>query len=89
MALTSIEGVQTNTTIKTAKQITPFLDYRASHPDAVIEYRRSRIILHIYSDASYISETWARIIAGGYLLLVPKSNTSITAIHPENGPVHV
>ena len=62
MALNSIEEVQTNPTLETANQITQLSNYNVSHPDSVTEYRRSGIILHIYSDASYISEPEAHII---------------------------
>ena len=56
MAIKSLSEVQTNSTIKNAKQITNFFNYRATHPDAVTEYRRIGMIPYIYSDASYISE---------------------------------
>ena len=55
----SMAAVQTNPTIETAKQITQFLNYIATRSDAIIEYRKSGMILHIYSDASHISETEA------------------------------
>ena len=56
MALNSLVAVQTKPKIETAKQITQFLNYSAIHPDAIIEYRKSGTIIHIYSNASYISE---------------------------------
>jgi hypothetical protein len=31
------------------------LDYIATHPDAIIRYHASDMILHIHSDASYLS----------------------------------
>ena len=67
------------------------MNYSASHPDAVADYIRSSMILHIYPDASYISEPEALSRAGRYFFLGPKSsnNTPITAIPPENGSVHV
>ena len=52
MALNSLAAVQTNPKIDTAKQITEFLNYSASRPDAITEYRKNGIILHIYSNAS-------------------------------------
>ena len=82
MTLTSLEEVQTKPKIETAKQIIQFSNYSATHPDAVTEYIRSRIIFHIYFDASYISETEARSRAGGYFPLGPKYNTLIQAIPP-------
>ena len=56
MAINSLAEVNTKPTIKTSKQITQFLNFSATYADAVIEYRRSGIIIHIYSDESYVSE---------------------------------
>ena len=39
MVLNSLVSVLIELTIKTAKQITQFLNYSTTHPDAVIEYR--------------------------------------------------
>ena len=88
-ALNSLTAVQKNPTIETAKQITQFLNYSTTHTEAVTEYIRSGMILHIYLDASYISRPEARRIAGGYFTLGPKYNTPIQEMPPENGPVHV
>ena len=33
-----------------------FLDYSATHPDKIITYRASNVILSAHSDASYLSE---------------------------------
>ena len=52
MALNSLAAVQTKPTIKNVKQITQFLNYSATYPEAVTEYRRSGMVLHIYLDAS-------------------------------------
>ena len=72
MALKSLAAVQTKPIIKTAKQITQFLNYSATRPGAVTEWRRSGTILHIYLDASYISEPEAQSRAGGYIFLRTK-----------------
>ena len=88
MALNSLAAVHTKPTIESAKQTTRFLNYSATYPEVVIEYRKSGMIIHPYSDASYISEPEAQSIAGGFFL-VPKSNTSIKSITPGNRPVHV
>ena len=69
MALNSLEDVQKKPTIKTAQQIIPFLNYIATHSDAVTEYRRKEINIYIYSDASHISEAETQIRAGGYFFL--------------------
>ena len=80
MELNSLAAVQTNPTIETAKQVTQVLNYRATHPDTVTEYRRIGMILRIYLDAFHISEPDARIRAGGYSVLGPKSNTPIQSM---------
>ena len=54
MALNSLPEVQTKPSIETAKQITHFLNYSTKHPDAIIEYIKSGIILLIYYNKSYI-----------------------------------
>ena len=54
MVLNSLEAVQTNPKIKNVKQITHFIDYSATHPGAISEYRISGMIIHIYFDASHI-----------------------------------
>ena len=51
MALNSMEAVQTKTKIETAKQITKFLNYSATNTDAITEYRKTGMIIHIFSDA--------------------------------------
>ena len=66
MSLNSLVAVQINPTAETTKQITQILNYIATHPDAVTEYRRIRIILYKYLDASHISELEERSRAVGY-----------------------
>ena len=59
------------------------LDYAATHPNAVICYHRSDMILKIHSDASYLSEKEARSRAGGYFFLANKNDNQY------NGPIHI
>ena len=89
MDLNSLVAVQIKPTIETANQITHFLNYSATHPDAITEYRKSGMILHIYSDVSYISEPEAQSRSRGCFFLGPKSNTPIQEIPLENVPVHL
>jgi hypothetical protein len=49
------------------------LDYLATHPDAAIRYHASGMILHIHSDASYLSVSNARSRLGGLFFLGNKS----------------
>jgi hypothetical protein len=44
-------------------------DYLAAHPDATIRYHASDMILHIHSDASYLSVSNARSRLGGLFFL--------------------
>ena len=89
VALNSLTELQSKPSIKTAKKITQFINYSATHPDAVTEYRKIGMVIHIYLDASYISEPEARSRAGGCFFLGKKSNTPIQAMPPGNGPVHL
>ena len=89
MTIDSLAEVQENPAIETAKQTTLFLNYSATHPDAITENIKGVIILKINSDAKYISEPEARRRYRGYFFLVPKSNTPIQEMPPENGLVHV
>jgi hypothetical protein len=48
------------------------LDYLATHPEATIRYHASDMVLHIHSDASYLSVSNARSRLGGLFFLVNK-----------------
>jgi hypothetical protein len=54
------------------------LDYLATHPDATIRYHASDMVLHIHSDASYlsVSNTFSRL--GGLFFLGKKSHEQDT-----------
>jgi hypothetical protein len=56
---------QTKSTLKTRVAINQLLYYLATHPGANIRYRKSYVILHVRSDASYLSVSHARSILGG------------------------
>ena len=62
--------------------VTQLLNYIATHPLVVIKYTASPMILHIHSDASYLSEKRARSRAGGHFFLSNHASTF------PNGPVH-
>ena len=67
MVLNYLAAMRTKSTIETADQIIQFLNYSAIYPDKVTEYRKIGLILHIYSDASYISEPEVQIRSGRFL----------------------
>jgi hypothetical protein len=65
MPLNEIATEQTKATEKTQATTNQMLDYLATHPDATIRYHASNMILHIHSDASYLSVSNARRRLGG------------------------
>jgi hypothetical protein len=69
MPLNDIATEQTKATGKTQAATNKMLDYLATHPDATIRYHASDMILHIHSDASYLSVSNARSRLGGLFFL--------------------
>jgi len=69
MALSEISSQQSALTENTMKRVNQFLDYTWTHPDAIIRYRASDMILNVHSDASYLSAPKAHSRAGGYFFL--------------------
>jgi hypothetical protein len=63
--LNNITTEQTKSTEKTQAATNQLLDYLATHPDSTIIYHASDMILHIHSDASYISVSNAHSRLGG------------------------
>jgi hypothetical protein len=60
MPFNDIAIEKTKATEKTQAVTNQLLDYLATHPDATIRYHASDMILHIHSDASYLSVSNAR-----------------------------
>ena len=91
VALGTLASAQTKGTQATLNALTQLLDYAASHPDATIRYTRSGMVLHIHSDASYLSETEARSRAGGFFFLSENTNPSDKTAPPPpvNGAIHI
>eukprot|EP00804_Cyclotella_cryptica_P011577 CCRYP_012090-RA/>CCRYP_012090-RA protein AED:0.36 eAED:0.36 QI:0/-1/0/1/-1/1/1/0/352 len=84
-ALGSLATQQSAPTQNTMSKIHQFLDYAMTHPDAMITYRASNMILAVHSDASYLSETKARSRAGGHFFLSeddpsPRNNGAILTL---------
>jgi hypothetical protein len=71
--LNDIATEHTKATGKTQATTNQLLDYLATHPDATIRYRASDVILHIHSDASYLSVSNARSRLRGLFLLGNKN----------------
>jgi hypothetical protein len=65
MPLNDIATEQMKATEKTQSATNQLLDYLETHPDAIIRYHASDMILHIHSDASYLSFSHACSRLGG------------------------
>jgi hypothetical protein len=65
MPLNDIAAEQTKATEKNQAAKNQLLDYLATHPDTTIRYHASDMMLHIHSDASYLSVSNARSRMGG------------------------
>ena len=69
VALSAIAAQQAKPTENTMKKTLKLLDYVASHPDAILTYKASNMILNVHSDVSYLTEPKARSRAGGHFFL--------------------
>eukprot|EP00804_Cyclotella_cryptica_P003424 CCRYP_018562-RB/>CCRYP_018562-RB protein AED:0.41 eAED:0.41 QI:0/-1/0/1/-1/0/1/0/354 len=87
LSLSAIASDQAHPTQLTHQRCQQLLDYCASHPDAIVRFKASDMILNIHSDASYLSETKARSRIAGHFFLgsVPSDATPITI----NGAIYV
>jgi hypothetical protein len=64
-AIGSITTQQVTATKMTLRAITQLLDYATLHPDAIVQFKASAMVLYVGSDASYLSETKARSRVAG------------------------
>ena len=69
MALSTLASTQANPTEATLNKVKLFLDYAATHPDAIVTYSKSNMVLALHRDASYLSENNARSRAAGHFFL--------------------
>ena len=72
--LSSIAGRQAQATENLEKEVKQFMDYCSTHPDAVVRFMASEMILALHSDASYLSEPGAKSRAGGHFYLKNKTD---------------
>jgi hypothetical protein len=68
-ALSSIASNQAKPTEETMDNIKLFLDYAASHQDAILTYQASDMVLIVHSNASYLSKPKARSQAEGHFFM--------------------
>ncbi len=87
VALGSIAAQLSKSTEATADAITDLLNYVATHPDAVVRFHASGMLLYIHADGSYLSEPKAKSRAAGFYFLSNKVDKG--QMPPINGPIHV
>ncbi|WP_281640541.1 Ty1/Copia family ribonuclease HI [Aurantimicrobium minutum] len=87
-ALGTLAQAQTRGTTATMEAAVQLLNYAATHPDAEVTYKKSDMVLHIHSDASYLSEEKARSRVGGYYFLNGKDDPTETREPELNGGIH-
>jgi hypothetical protein len=81
-ALGSIATQQANPTENTMKKVRQSLDYASTHPDAIVAYHTSDMVLAGHSIASYLSKSKTCSQAGGHFFV--SINTAKT---PNNGAI--
>ena len=69
MSLLKLASEQSKATIETIININQLLDYLGTHPDTMIPYYASDMILNIHSDASYLSAKQAQSRSARYFFL--------------------
>jgi hypothetical protein len=84
-AIGTLATQQAKPTEQTMTDIVALLNYAATHPDAVVRFHKSDMVLHVESDASYLSAEKARSRAGGFHYLGNQPGTP-TAY---NGPINI
>jgi hypothetical protein len=68
-SLSAIASAQAEPTEETMTHCKQFLDYAATHLDAILTYKRSDMVLMVHSNASYLSKPKARSRAEGHFFL--------------------
>jgi hypothetical protein len=76
MPINVLVSEQSKATAVTADKVIKLLNYCNTHPETKIRYHASDMILHIHSDASYLSENEANSRAGGFFYMGSSNNTN-------------
>jgi hypothetical protein len=75
MPINVLASEQSKATAVTADKVIKLLNYCNTHPETKIRYHASGMILHIHSDASYLSEKEAKSRSGGFFYMGSSTNT--------------
>ena len=73
-ALSAIASAQAEPTEETMTHCKQFLDYAATHQDAILTYKASSMVLVVHSDVSYLRKPKACSQAGGHFFLLSDCN---------------
>jgi hypothetical protein len=84
MPINVLASEQSRATTVTADKVIKLLNYCNTHPETKIRYHASDMILHIHSDASYLSEKESKIRAGGFFYMGSSTNKDKKLT---NGPI--
>jgi len=84
VAIGTLASAQSKATEENLTAATHLLNYCATHPSATIHFTKSNMILHIVSDASYLTASGARSRLGGYFFM--SEHISRTPPHPDDPP---
>jgi hypothetical protein len=75
MPINVLASEQSRATAVTADKVIKLINYCNTHPETKIRYNASEMIIHIHSDASYLSEKEAKSRAGGFFYMGSSTNT--------------
>jgi hypothetical protein len=76
MRINVLESEKSKATNVTADKVIKLLNYCNTHPETKIRYHACDMILHIHSDASYLSENESKSRAGGFFYMGNNTNTN-------------
>ena len=82
-AVTAIGSEVANVTKSTIEKVEKLLNYAATYKDNKVIYNKSKMILRIQSDASYLSRSKSRSVVGGIAYLINNENN----MHEINGAI--
>ena len=77
-AVNHVSTLQSNPTQKVMQRAERIFEYAAAHPNNQLVLRGCDMVLHIQSDASYLSRLNARSVAGGIFYLGNKDQPELT-----------
>jgi hypothetical protein len=87
LALSQLAAAQSKATAATDAACRQFLAYAATYPEVSVRYTASDMVLHVHSDASYLSEPDARSRAGGLFYLTARPRDPTVAPTPDSTPL--